>query len=104
MEKEVIPYLQDTLAVSLAGTWEEIRQKVYNRILWLVEHDFQKLVEVLYRVDVNEQKLKNILNSNTEKNTEVIIGDLIIERQLEKLRSRNQFRNIDDDIPEEEKW
>lgn len=105
MEKEVIQSLQESLSVSLVGnTWEEMRQKVYERIQYLVVHDFKSLVDVLYRADVNERKLKQILSSNQDKDAAIIIGDLIIERQLEKWRSRNEFRAKDDDIPEEEKW
>ena len=105
MEKEVIQYLQDVLAVSLTGSrWEDVRQTVYERIQYLVANDFQKLVEVLYRIDVDERKLKNILSSNKDKDAAIIIGDLIIERQLEKWKSRNQFRRKDDDIAEEDKW
>ncbi len=105
MEKEVILYLQHVLCVSLAeSSWEEMRIKVHETIQHLIEYDFQKLVEVLYRIDVDERKLKRILSDNKNKDAAIIIGDLIIERQVEKFNSRNQSRRMDDDIPEEDKW
>lgn len=105
MEKEVITQLQQVLSVSLAGsTWEEMCIKVHETIQHLIAHDFQKLVEVLYRIDVDERKLKRILSDNKDKDAAIIIGDLIIERQVEKFNSRNQSRRMDGDIPEEDKW
>jgi ribosomal protein L18 len=105
MEKEIILYLQNVLSVSLAGyTREEMRIKVHEAIQHLIEYNFQKLVEVLYRVDVDERKLKRILSDNKNKDAAIIIGDLIIERQLEKWRSRNELRAKDDNIPEGDKW
>ena len=78
--------------------------EVHETIQYLIAHDFQKLVEVLYRIDVDERKLKRILSDNKDKDAAIIIGDLIIERQVEKFNSRNQSRRMDDDIPEEDKW
>jgi len=70
----------------------------------LIINDFQKLVLILYRMDVSEIKLKQLLTENTGTNAAIIIADLMIERQAEKIRSRQQFRKKDENISDEEKW
>jgi hypothetical protein len=70
----------------------------------MIKTDFQKLVYVLYRVDVNERKLKYLLQENVGEDAAVIIADLIIERQMEKIKARQEFTRQDDDINDEEKW
>ena len=83
---------------------DEMRRRLLIHINYLIEHDFQKLVSVLYRVDVNEKKLKHLLKENIGEDAGLIIADLIIERQLQKIKSRQQFRERDNNISDEEKW
>jgi hypothetical protein len=70
----------------------------------LIQKDFQKLVTLLYRIDVSEAKLKYLLQLQRDENAGNIIAKLIIERQIEKMKSRQQFSKHNDDISEEEKW
>ena len=76
-------------------------EKVINE---LILSDFQKLVSILYRIDVNESKLKSMLNEYKEHDAAVIITDLIIERQLQKIKTRREFKQQDDNTDESEKW
>jgi hypothetical protein len=58
-------------------------------------------------MDVSETKLKRLLQENPESDAGVIITELILERQQEKINfRRNQGDNLKkkDDIPEEDKW
>jgi len=87
------------LDTSFSGLRNQLQQEV-NR---LIENDFQKLVDILYRIDVNERKLKFLLQENVGEDTPVIIADLIIERQMEKIRSRAAFRPPNEES-NEEKW
>ena len=81
----------------------ELRQQLIDYVNDLLLHDFSKLVQLLYRIDVSEQKLKTLLSENPQTDAAVIITDLIIKRQKEKLETKRSFRP-DDDIPEEDKW
>lgn len=62
-----------------------------DAINYMITHNFEKLVQLLYRIDVNEQKLKKMLQTYNEEAGK-IIARLIIERQLEKIKTRQQFR------------
>ena len=70
----------------------------------MILSDFDKLVMMLYRLDINETKLRKILNENPSQDAGNMIADLIIERQLQKIKSRQQFSQRDNNISEEEKW
>ena len=80
------------------------RQKLSPYINELINTDFEKLVQLLYRLDIDEKKLKKVLKDNPDHNAGEMISELIIERQLEKIRSRQQFNRRNDDIDENEKW
>jgi hypothetical protein len=44
------------------------------------------------------------LQQHPAQDAATIIADLIIERQLQKIKSRRQFSRRDDNISEEDKW
>jgi hypothetical protein len=79
------------------------RQQLILYINHLLLHEFSKLIQILYRIDVDEEKLKALLSANPQTDAAVLIAGLLIERQEEKNRSRESFRS-DEEIPEDEKW
>ncbi len=72
-------------------------------INWLIVNDFEKLVFVLYRIDVNEAKIKALLHKTNTDFAATIIADAILERLAEKKRSREKYKQ---DPPEaiDERW
>ena len=65
-------------------------QLLVNFIDDLIQNDFNRLLSILYRVDISEEKLKQMLaeNKNTEVQSAEIIANLLIEREEEKIKSR----------------
>ena len=104
--EELINSLQKDFEIALTEktSTEEVRKKLAENINHLIIHDFNKLVSLLYRVDVNEAKLKHLLKENPGSDAGNIIADLIIERQLQKIKSRQQFLQRDKSIDDEDKW
>ena len=102
----LIPALNESLEINLPenSSSEQLKEKLRYHINHLIQYDFQKLVAVLYRVDVDEMKLKHLLKENTEADSASIIADLFIERQLEKIKSRQQNNQRDKNISDDEKW
>jgi hypothetical protein len=82
---------------------QETRDHLILYINHLLIHDFNKLVQLLYRVDVSEKKLKELLQQNPNTGAAVIIADLVLQRQEEKVKSKQEFKS-NEDIPDEEKW
>lgn len=58
----------------------------------LIQSDFSALVRLLYRIDINEARLRDLLKENAVEDAGKIIARLIIERQQQKILSRRQFR------------
>jgi hypothetical protein len=81
----------------------QLKEQLAIVINYLIKDDFEKLVFYLYRIDVNEQKMKAMLQSPHE-NAGELIAQLIIDRQLEKQKTKEQFRQKENEIDEEEKW
>ena len=76
---------------------------ISDRINDLINNDFQKLVAILYRMDVNETRLIQLLKENPGINAGIIIAELMIERQTQKIRSRHAHKP-DENISDDEKW
>lgn len=82
---------------------EELKMQLVDYINHLLLHDFKRLLQILYTIDVDEQKLKKCLQQNPKTDAAVLIADLLIQRQEEKLKSKQEFKQ-DTNIPENEKW
>ncbi len=85
-------------------TYEELRRQLSSHLNELIKNDFEKLVSLLYRIDISEAKIKSLLKEQQQSNAGDIIADLIIERQLQKIKSRELFSKRNDNFNEEEKW
>lgn len=84
--------------------FEEKRLALAAALNRLLQSDFQKLVSLLYRIDISESKLKFLLKEHPSTDAALIIADLVIERQLQKLRSKQQYPPSGNNIDEKEKW
>jgi hypothetical protein len=85
-------------------SYGEINRQLSTYINTLIKDDFDKLITYLYRIDVNEQKLKSLLQQNPNEDAGNIIATLIIERQQQKIKTREQFSRRDSSFDTEEKW
>ena len=81
---------------------EELKVFLSGYIDHLISKNPDKLVSILSRVDVSEKVLKANLQ-NQEENASSIMAQMIIERQIEKIKTRERYRS-NDDISEDEKW
>lgn len=105
MKDELIQSIQNDLAIILPEkiTREELEVKLADHINQLINNNFQQLIYLLYRIDINEGKLKQLLQENPGENAGRMIAQLIIDRQLKKIKTRASFRS-NDQIPDDEKW
>jgi hypothetical protein len=87
-------YLQDELAIKSPDhpSMEELTAALAAYVNRLISTDFEKLVRLLYRIDVNENKLKHMLKENKGQEAGELIASLIIERQILKIKTREQFK------------
>ncbi len=92
------------LVLKSGSTLDEIRRSLATHITHLINNDFNQLVSLLYRIDVSENKLKHLLRRQEGQDSGQLIADLIIERQLQKIRSRKESRKSDPDTGGDERW
>jgi hypothetical protein len=97
--------LQNEMGIDLAEktTQQPMLDALTSYINELIQHNFQRLVQLLYRIDVNEARLKHLLRENKDKEAASIIAALIVERLQEKIKTRAKFKQ-DSNIPDQEKW
>ncbi|RYG04605.1 MAG: hypothetical protein EOO02_05760 [Chitinophagaceae bacterium] len=82
------------------GLLESVIAREINR---LINSDFSLLLSILYRLDVSEVKLKDMLKDNPGQDSGLVITRLILEREFEKYKSRQRFHK-EDNIPDDERW
>jgi methyltransferase-like protein len=102
--EQLIQSVNNELALELPNTisLDELRKQLAQHLNHLIKNDFEKLVYYLYRIDVNEKKMKALLQSPHENSGE-LIAQLIIERQLEKIKTKQQFHQPKND-DDEDSW
>lgn len=93
-----------SLQIPLNVSYQQLHALLSSHINNLVKNDFEKLVAYLYRIDVNEEKLIKILKQYPDEDAGNIIASLILERQEQKIKTREQFSKRADDLDSEEKW
>ncbi len=95
VENELIQILNKQIDTDFAEeiSMQALQEKLTLQINDLILNNFQRLVTILYKVDVDENKLKRILKENSGNDAAGIIAHLIIEREVQKMETRKQFRN-----------
>ena len=72
-------------------TESHLREVLIKTFEYLVEDDFPKLLQVLYRADVDQYKLKDLLENTEDKTTAEIITDAYLLRQKAKIETWKKY-------------
>ena len=102
MKNEIVHIANNCFA--LHATETDLLQLLADKINYLIVNDFNKLISILYRADINETKLNIILSENRNEDAGKLIALLFIERQMQKIKSRQETRDNLNGDSEEEKW
>jgi hypothetical protein len=95
MEQELSNSLTDLMGTNISVTdMNEAEKTVGEYINHLIVHDFEKLVRILYRVDVDENRLRTILKQE-HTDAGILIARMIIERQIQKINFRRSHQKND---------
>jgi len=74
-------------------TLDDLKKALTIRILDLLERNIERLLSMLYRVDLSPRKLDEIFMSGSKEEIAEKIAEAVIERQLKKLETRKLYRN-----------
>ncbi|MDX9760277.1 MAG: hypothetical protein RBU27_14045 [Bacteroidota bacterium] len=72
---------------------DDIRAALIARIAALLSRDPERLMRILYRVDVEERKVQQIFHDLPPADMAAALADLIIDRQLAKAETRARYGN-----------
>ncbi|NDK57057.1 hypothetical protein [Pontibacter fetidus] len=71
---------------------QELQQRVAKAVLYLLQTDLSRLLNILYRIDVEEQQVKQAMLAPSEPEVAERIARLIIKRELQKAQTRFIYR------------
>lgn len=99
LEKVVAQIKKDfnwfSLEITFTSNEESPYQELYKQILPLIDEllndDYPKLMAMLYRIDLDEDFLNRKLKETEHVDTDEIITDLIIKRELQKIIIRELY-------------
>lgn len=83
-------------------TENSFETQLAEKINQLIQQDFGALVQLLYRIDVSEDRLRRMLADNSE-DAGILIARLIMERQWQKIETRRKYRR-EDGADDDERW
>ena len=69
-----------------------IREHLINKVTELISRDYDRFLTNLYRIDVNETKVSQILHAKDRTTIPEKLADLIIERQLLRVKTQMLYR------------
>lgn len=77
---------------------KKLHRELSERIAYMLEHESEHLKWVLYRIDINEQKVLSILAEQPLYEAVESIAQLIIDRQIQKSITRKQYSTGNGDL------
>lgn len=71
---------------------EALKEHLSNKIGEMMEKDFDRFLNNMYRIDVSESKVRNILNNSPLGTIPEQLAELIIERQLQRIKTQRLYK------------
>jgi hypothetical protein len=92
------------LVMPKSWTEADLEEALALRINQLIREDLHALIILLYRIDVDENKLKAMLQSHPDVEAGRIVAAMVIDRLKQKKKTREMFKPRVDELDEEERW
>ena len=69
-----------------------LHKKLSILVAYLLENDMHRLLNAMYRLDVSEAKFHQAMQSDSKEDAAFRIADLIIEREMQKVKTRLHYK------------
>ncbi|WP_316829778.1 hypothetical protein [Pedobacter aquatilis] len=69
----------------------QLHETLVNAFAYLIDNDFSKLIQILYKADVDQYKLKELLETAEGRSAAEVIADTYIARQMAKLETWKKY-------------
>lgn len=93
VEKITRELLVQDFEIALPHSREALLEALRQAIVYLLLHNLEKLWNILYKIDVNEQKVKALFELNQPEKIAPEMARLIYERLEQKAKTRLEYRN-----------
>lgn len=92
INKDLGTYEEDMM-IPVSGIGHDmIREKLAVMIAHLLQNNFEKLLQAMYRLDVYESKFHRVMNDIPAEEIPFALADLVIEREMQKVRTRIMYK------------
>ena len=71
---------------------EELKEKLEKIVAYFLDNDFERLLNAMYRLDINEEKFKMAISGSDVNTMSQKIVELIISREIQKMKTRIKYR------------
>ena len=71
----------------------EFRLYLSQKLSNLMDNNYDSFINILYRIDVDEEKLSKLFSGTNRENISADLADLIIERSIQKAEFRQKYKN-----------
>ena len=73
--------------------FDELKKYLTKKLAFLLENKYDVLINILYKIDVSEEKLSELFSGSNRDSIPETLAELIIERQLQKVRFRQMYKD-----------
>lgn len=82
--------LSDVEDLQAENVLDAIKAELIDRIIRLLNVNPEKLMSILYRIDVNEKQVNEIFSKSLPPDVPEQLADLIVDRQMQKAATRKK--------------
>ncbi|WP_370089451.1 hypothetical protein [Ekhidna sp.] len=72
--------------------FDRLEDFLTKQVNYLLDHDLNKLLNVLYRIDIPENRVKSLLQNSKQGEIARNMAKAIIEREKQKVITRRQYQ------------
>jgi hypothetical protein len=70
---------------------EDLKDKLEKIVAYLLDNDFERLLNAMYRLDIDEKKFRLAVSGSGVNTVSREIVELIIAREIQKMKTRIQY-------------
>lgn len=74
--------------------YEQLFEQLLDHVTRMLGENDRKLLSLLYQIDISEKKIQSETQNQPDKVLPEIVTELILDRELKKVITRNYFKNI----------
>jgi hypothetical protein len=74
------------------ATFQALQEKIAAEVSYLLRNNPERLLNLMYRLDIDENKFRFIIQNGLEANIAQQLAELVLEREMQKVYWRNKYR------------